>query len=159
MDFAIKGLTPMMSSASEIVIAAPIQQVFDSFTDLRKTAARLSSVTAIDILAETPNGPGTRWLETRMVLGAPVRQIMQVEAVQPPAEFTVRSDNNGVLCDTRFSFAEEGAETRVKATFSIAPATFAAMFFSPALFMVATVAKNVLDRDLADMKRAIEAGE
>ncbi len=148
----------MMSSASEIVINAPVQQVFDAFTDLRKTASRLSGVSSIEILAEDAAGVGTRWRETRVVFGAPVSQIMQVETVDPPNGFSVRADNNGVICNTHFAFIAEAPGTRVRATFSVIPATFAAMFFSPALFMVATVAKNVLDCDLLDMKRAIESG-
>ncbi|MDX2265728.1 MAG: SRPBCC family protein [Hyphomicrobiales bacterium] len=144
---------------SEIRIDAPAEVVFAAFTDLSKTAARLSGVSAIEILAQRPEGVGTRWRETRMVFGAPVHQIMTVEEVDPPHAFTVRADNNGVICDTRFAFTPDGAGSRVLATFSVAPATFAAMFFTPALFMVASVAKTVLDRDLADMKRAIEAGQ
>ncbi len=148
----------MMSSASEVVIGKPVQEVFDAFTDLRKTAARLSGVSGIEILAEEPSGVGTKWRETRTVLGAPVSQIMQVETVDAPNGFSVRADNNGVICNTHFAFIPEGPGTKVRATFSVVPATFAAMFFSPALFMVATVAKSVLDRDLLDMKRAIESG-
>ncbi|MBC8050097.1 MAG: SRPBCC family protein [Chitinophagales bacterium] len=148
----------MMSSASEVLISAPTQQVFDAFTDLRNTVSRLSGVSAVEILAENPAGVGTLWRETRIVLGAPVSQIIQVETVDAPNGFSIRADNNGVICNTHFAFIPEGTATRVRATFSVIPATFAAMFFSPALFMVATVAKSVLDRDLLDMKRAIESG-
>ena len=50
-------------------IAAPIDRVFQSFTDIESGTPHVSGIKKIELLTPGPFGLGTRWQETREVLG------------------------------------------------------------------------------------------
>ena len=61
-------------------IDAPVAEVFGRFTDLDGSATRVSGIKAIEMLTPGPFGPGTRWRETREVLGQLDTAEMEVTA-------------------------------------------------------------------------------
>src|SRR4030095_6023941 len=50
-------------------VAAPVAAVFERFTDLESSPARVSGIKAIEKQTAGPFGLGTRWVETREVFG------------------------------------------------------------------------------------------
>jgi hypothetical protein len=50
-------------------IAAPVEKVFAVFTDVERAAERVSGIKEVRMLTPGRFSLGTRWLETRQVLG------------------------------------------------------------------------------------------
>jgi len=63
-------------------IAAPVAAVFERFTDLEGSPARVSGIKSIEILTTGRFGPMTRWRETREVLGRLDTADMEVTAFE-----------------------------------------------------------------------------
>jgi carbon monoxide dehydrogenase subunit G len=99
-------------------VNAPIERVWEVFTDLPRGAERLSGVERIDVL--TPGGfkVGTTWRETRIVHGKPVVEQMTVTMCEPPSRYLVEGRSRGTHYRTEFTFAPEGDETLVRMAFS-----------------------------------------
>jgi len=63
-------------------IAAPIQRVFEVFTDIEHNAARVSNIRNIELLTVGGVRLGARWLETREVLGRADTAEMEITAYE-----------------------------------------------------------------------------
>lgn len=64
-------------------IAAPREVVWEVLTDLDHAARRLSQVTDLQVLTDGPYALGTRWRETRRMMGASDTQEMVVVENDP----------------------------------------------------------------------------
>ena len=64
-------------------VAAPREAVWEVLTDLDQTARRLSQVTDLHIVTDGPYAVGTRWRETRRMMGSSDTQEMVVVENDP----------------------------------------------------------------------------
>ena len=65
-------------------IEAPAEQVWAVITDLANSPQVISGIDAVEILGGPPEfGVGTRWRETRTMLGKTATEEMEVSAVDP----------------------------------------------------------------------------
>ena len=85
-------------------IAAPVERVFQVFTDLEHSAARVSNIRKIELL--TVGGPrlGARWLETREVLGRKDTAEMEITAYEQKRTYTITHHKAGARIDAVFTF-------------------------------------------------------
>lgn len=49
-------------------VSAPVERVFEVYTEIHKAAERLPDIIALEVLSEGPFGEGTRWRETRVIM-------------------------------------------------------------------------------------------
>jgi len=63
------------------VIPAPLDRVWEVFTDLARRPAWLSDVESVEVLTPGPFGAGTRWRETRVGPDGPAVEELVVTAV------------------------------------------------------------------------------
>lgn len=77
-------------------IAATPERVWAIITDLDGTAAVLSGVTRIERLAGPAYGVGTRWRETRTMLGREASEEMEVVGIDEGRSTTIAADAHGV---------------------------------------------------------------
>ena len=67
------------------VVAAPVAQVFDMFTDIEHVAQRVANIQKIEMLTVGGLRLGSRWLETRAMLGHQDTVEMEVTAFEQTA--------------------------------------------------------------------------
>jgi len=108
-------------------INASADTVWAVVTDIPGSAATLSAVEAVQLLTEGPYAEGTRWKETRTVMGRQETVEMWVSRCEPPAPrrtaggttagTTVQARQKGADYTSRFSLAERDGGTDLTLTF------------------------------------------
>ncbi len=140
-------------------VSAPIDQVFEVYTDLEKLVERIPDITALEVLSKGPFGEGTRWRETRVMFKKEATEEMQVSGFDPPKSYNVDAESHGMRYSTRFLFAPDGDGTKVSWTFSGTAVTLGAKIMAPIfnVLMKGTMTKCML-RDLEALRDVCERG-
>ncbi len=112
-------------------VAAPIEKVFEAFTQLEKAVDRVPAITSLEVLTEGPFAEGTRWRETRLMFKKEATEEMWVTGFNPPHSYTVEAESHGTKYSTLFDFKTEGDGTRVSWVFTGTPLTFGAKIMAP----------------------------
>ena len=86
-------------------MAAPVQQVWQVATDLPGSPEVLRGVDAVEVLTPGPFGVGTRWRETRAMMGRSATEEMTVTAVEPQRSYRVESESRGARYVSTLAFA------------------------------------------------------
>lgn len=142
-----------MKIHDQIVIHAPIDQVFTAFTDLSNMPERIKGIEKIEILHEPAvMQVGTKWRETRTMFGKQATEEMWVTDLQPQQSYQVEAESNGVHYTSNYDFAEQDGSTLVKMTFVGKPLNVKAKLFSFMLVIFAGATKKALHQDLEDLK-------
>ena len=137
-------------------LAAPIEDVFKAFTDLEHQAGRVSGIKDVEVLTTGGFRLGTRWRETREILGRVDDAEMEVTQFAQNAGYTITHEKAGVRIDTVFAFAPAGDGTTVSITFSLENQGLPPGLLTPVSWAIAGKVKAALGQDLTDMKKAIE---
>jgi len=138
-------------------IDAPPETVFFHCSDIPHAADRVSSIERIEMLSAGPVGAGTRWKETRRMFGKEATEEMGVTEFDPPRSYTVESDSCGTHYKSVLRFVPEGSGTRVEMEFTGRPQTVMAKLSSPLAGLMSGTIKKALQRDLDELKQAIES--
>jgi uncharacterized protein YndB with AHSA1/START domain len=147
----------MASVTVSAYIAAPVERVFEVFTDIEGSAGRVSNIQRIEMLTLGGARLGARWLETRSVPGGSGTAEMEITSLEQNRNYTITHHKAGVRIDGRFSFKPvAGGGTHVEVEFALAgdgrpPGTVA-----PVWWTIAATVRDVLTRDLDDLKGCIE---
>jgi carbon monoxide dehydrogenase subunit G len=142
------------------VVHASAQEVWQVLTDLEGAPETLRGVSKVEVLEGSTYDVGTRWAETRRMLGKEETQTMEVTGCDPPHRTVVEARSAGVLYRTTFSLepAEDGTELTV---------CFGASHPDPTLLQRVTVAvfgrvgealtSRLLAQDLEDIAARAES--
>jgi uncharacterized protein YndB with AHSA1/START domain len=148
-------------TVSRVVHASP-EEVWQVLTDLEGAPTTLRGVTRVELLDGAAYDVGTRWTETRKILGKEETQTMEVTGCDPPHRTVVESRSTGVLYRTVFTLqpAEDGTELSV---------CFGASHPDPTLLQRVTVAvfgrvgaaltSRLLAQDLEDIAARVESSD
>ena len=112
-------------------VSAPLENVFQIYTEIERAEERIPAITKVEMLSEGPFGNGTRWRETRVVMKKQATEEMWVTGFDPPKSYTVEAQSHGTRYETLFQFEPEGDGTKVSWTFKGTPLTFAAKLTAP----------------------------
>lgn len=137
-------------------LAAPIEDVFKAFTDLEHQAGRVSGIKGVEVLTTGGFRLGTRWRETREILGRVDDAEMEVTQFAQNAGYTITHEKAGVRIDTVFAFVPAGDGTKVSITFNLENQGLPPGLLTPVSWAIAGKVKEALGKDLTDMKKAIE---
>lgn len=137
-------------------LAAPVEDVFRAFTDIEHQPGRVSGIKRVEVLSTGGFRLGTRWRETREVLGRLDDAEMEVTEFEQNRGYTITHHKGGARVDTLFAFAPEGDGTRVSITFALENQGLPPGLLSPVSWAIAGKVKEVLAKDLTDMKKSIE---
>ncbi|MFE6223286.1 MULTISPECIES: SRPBCC family protein [unclassified Streptomyces] len=77
-------------------VAASPGRVWEAVTDLPDLPRVLSGVQRVEVLTEGGFGVGTRWRETRRMLGREATEEMTVTACEPPDRYVTIADSHGM---------------------------------------------------------------
>jgi carbon monoxide dehydrogenase subunit G len=138
-------------------VAAPVDRVWEVFTDLDRAAARLSGVDRIDVL--TPGGfkVGTTWRETRTFHGKAAVEQMTVTMCEPRSRYLVEAQSNGTHYRSEFIFTPQGDGTLVRMTFGAEPHGAVGKVVGAVLGgLIGRSVSRVLQQDLEDLATAAE---
>ena len=137
-------------------IAAPIKRVFDLFTDVEHAPEHVSGIASVDMLTAGPFGLGTRWRESRRILGRLDTADMEITAFERYHTYTISHHKGGVKIDTVFSFEPTADGTQVIIEFALDGAGLPPGFLTPVNWAIAGKVRHVLNQDLADLKTCLE---
>lgn len=98
-------------------VNAPADKVWAVISDIPGSAATLSGVTAIQMLSDGPYGEGTRWQETRTMMGRTETVEMWVARADPPRSTTVKALQGGADYTSRMTLADRDGGTDLTLTF------------------------------------------
>lgn len=151
-----------LSLTLERSIDASTAAVWRVLTDLEGTAAVLSGVTRVERLAGAGYSIGTRWRETRTMLGREASEEMEVVGIVPGRSTTIAAESHGMRYRTEFTLEpiEGEARTLLRMRFSgsyESPSWIqrAAAKLTARLGMAAT--RKAMEQDLADIAAAAES--
>jgi carbon monoxide dehydrogenase subunit G len=98
-------------------INAPADKVWAVISDIPGSAATLSAIDSIQMLTDGPYGEGTRWKETRTMMGRSETVELWVSQADPPRSTTVKAQQGGADYTTRFALVDRDGGTDVTVTF------------------------------------------
>jgi carbon monoxide dehydrogenase subunit G len=138
-------------------VRAPVERVWELATDLEHSPDILSGVERVEVLTPPPFGVGTRWRETRTMMGRQATEEMWVSAVEPQRSYTVEAESSGVHYVSTFRFEPSGDGAQLTLEFSGQPK-------GPATRLLAAVTaplarrsvSKALGKDLEDLAAAAE---
>jgi len=137
-------------------IGASVDSVFEMFTDVEHGPRRVSSIKKIDMMTFGPLRLGSRWNETREVLGRLDDAEMEITAFERNKSYTITHHKAGVRIDTTFTFEPIEAGTRVSIEFGLNPQGLPPALLSPLEWAMSAKVRDVLGQDLLDLKESVE---
>jgi carbon monoxide dehydrogenase subunit G len=137
-------------------VAAPVEEVFQMFTDIEHGQAHVSGIKKVEMLTVGAVHLGTRWRETREVLGRLDSAEMEITAFERNHMYTITHHKAGVRIDTTFWFEPSDAGTTVSVEFELESGGVPPGLLAPLGWAIGGKVEKVLRQDLADLKRSVE---
>ncbi|MBJ8342057.1 SRPBCC family protein [Antrihabitans sp. YC3-6] len=151
-------------SGSEIKLSqpvnAPVGDVWAVLTDIEGTVDVLSGLTRVERLAGNGFEVGTRWRETRKLMGSSDTMEMWVAEVDPLTRTVIKSSARGVDYTTVFELVPASARTELAMTFSAVDGpsgAFGKLVATVTARIGAAITKKMMMQDLRDIAAAAEA--
>ena len=147
--------TDTILSTSKHIEATP-EEVFALATDFGRAVKVIRAIEKVEMLTGGPVGVGTRFLETRTVLGHSTTQEMEVTAFEPPRLYALACESHGARYLTEVRLAPNRTGTVVELRFEVQPLSFMAKAMAEMLRPMLDSAAGVLENDLEDLREALE---
>ena len=138
------------------VVAAPVERVFGVFTDVEQSAGRVSNIQKVEMLTVGGVKLGSRWLETREVLGHADSAEMEVTAFERSRTYTITHQKAGARIDTVFTFEPVDEGTKVEIEFILRSHGLPPGALAPVRLAIANKVRDVIGHVLEDLKAFIE---
>lgn len=140
---------------------APAGAVWRVMTDIARAPEVLSGVDAVERLDGGGDfGVGTRWRETRTLMGRQATEELEVTAVDPGRSYTVEAESGGAHYVSVMAVEPLGSDrSRLSMTFGARPASVMGRVMAATigrLFVGAT--RKALATDLDELAAAAERG-
>lgn len=137
-------------------INAPIERVFEVYTDLPNAADRISGIESIEVLTDEPFAVGTRWKETRIMMGKAATEKMWITAVEPNKSYTAEAESCGTHYASTYTFEAIDGGTRVTMSFAGRPVKLWAWLMMPLGVLMVGSLKKMMAKDLDDLAAVCE---
>jgi hypothetical protein len=139
-------------------VAAPVETVFTVATDLTQAAENIRGIEKIELLTGGPFGVGTRWRETRKMMGSESTETLEVVGFERWKSYTVGCESCGAYFETNFRFDRDGDGTLVTLNARTEARTFFAKIMSPlGNLMFGKMMRKCMGDDLDDIARVAES--
>lgn len=149
-----------MITLTQKIEAAP-DRVFDVYTDLAAAADRLSGVLRIEILSDGEVGVGTRWKETRIMMGRECTEELVIGEFEPNRHYTVECFSCGSRIESRFDFEPDGDGTLMTFNMDSEAQSFFAkvmtVLMTPFMGKMTRSMQSCMETDFAELKAVAEA--
>jgi hypothetical protein len=144
-------------------INAPVDTVFDVASDLAHAAEQFRGIEKIEVLTPGPVGVGTRWRETRRMMGREATETLEFTAFNRPKSYTAGCHSCGTYMETTFHFAPtENAATGLATDLTLdihceARLLFAKLMWPVTKLIMGKMMRGCMESDLEDLARAAES--
>jgi uncharacterized protein YndB with AHSA1/START domain len=138
------------------VIDAAVDQVFQGFTDIEHGPEHVADIKRVEMLTTGPVRRGTRWRETREIMGVTDSADMEITSFERNRTYTISHRKAGVQMAATFWFEPVDEGTKVSIEFELEPGGLPPGFLAPLGWAIEGKVRQVLGHDLADLKHAIE---
>jgi uncharacterized protein YndB with AHSA1/START domain len=137
-------------------VAAPVDEVFRLFTDFEHGDSHVTGIRKIDMLTPGSVHLGTRWRETREVMGRLDSAEMEITAFERNRTYTISHHKAGLRIDTTFWFEPTATGTKVTLEYDLDAGGMPPGLIGPLGRAIGGHVERVLSHDLADLKRSVE---
>jgi carbon monoxide dehydrogenase subunit G len=147
------------TSLTQHVNARP-EKVWAVISDIPGSAATLSGVESIQMVSEGPYGEGTRWKETRSMMGRRETVEMWVSQADPPRSTTVKALQGGADYTSRFTLAERDGGTDLTLIFGaevLKPTVLSRVMMALFGRIGMSITRKALAKDLAEIAAKAES--
>lgn len=136
--------------------SAPADVVWAVATDLANAPAAMTGITSTELLTDGPFGVGTRWRETRTMLGRQASETMTITAVEQGRCYTAEAESSGMRYVTTWHINAAGDGSEIVMTFGGKPTGALGKLLSsrvmrPALGRMTSSAEKAMRQDMADL--------
>lgn len=151
-------------------VRAPADKVWAVVSDIPGSAATLSGIDSVQMLTGGPYAEGTRWKETRTMMGRSETVELWVAQCDPPApgrgggarggSTTVKARQGGADYTSRFALAERGGGTDLTLTFGAEvtnPTRLSRILMAVFGPIGMRITRKALTRDLAEIAAKAES--
>ena len=141
-------------------VAAPVERVWAVTTDLAGAPQVVRGIDAVEVLTPGGFGVGTRWRETRTMMGRSATEEMTVTAVEPQRSYTTEAVRPGVRYSSRVAVTPAvGGGSDLSMTFGASPTSAVARVLAAVTGPLARRSvTRAMEQDLADIAAAAERG-
>jgi len=137
-------------------VDAPVEQVFRVFTDIEHGPEHVGGIKNVEMLTPGVVHLGSRWRETRDVLGRTDSAEMEITAFELNRMYTITHHKAGVKIDTTFWFEPERDGTKVSVEFELDGGGVPPGMLAPLGWAIGGKVERVLSEDLVDLKHSVE---
>ena len=141
-------------------VNAPADKVWAVISDIPGSAATLSGIDSIQMLSDGPYGEGTRWKETRTMMGRTETVEMWVSQADPPRSTTVKALQGGADYTSRFTLADRDGGTDLTLTFGaevLNPSRMSKLAMAVFGKLGMNITRKALAKDLAEIAAKAES--
>jgi carbon monoxide dehydrogenase subunit G len=140
-------------------VDAPTDRVWAVLTDLEHSAEVVGAIESVEVHTGAGFDVGTRWTETRTMMGRSASETMEVTALDPGRSYVVETDSGGTHYRSEFLIVPDGGGTALTMTFGGQPSGLVGTILAATLGrLVAGMTRKALVADLDDIARASEHG-
>ena len=148
----------MRSTSVSRTVDAPVETLWSLATDLEHWPSVISAIERVEVLEGDGFAEGTRWRETRRMMGREATEEMWVTEVRPGRSYTTEADGPGVRYVTTWTFEPAGTgRTVVTFTFGARPTgVLAKAFLTVVGGLALRSVRKAIRGDLDDLATAAE---
>ncbi len=136
-------------TVQRLVKADPVT-TFRVFADIPNAGSMIAGIESLEMLSAGPVGVGTRWRETRIMMGKAASEEMEVTGFDPPLSYVVEAESHGTHYHSRYDFAPVAGGTQVTLRFEGRPLTLTAKLLTVFGFLFMGQIRKMLAQDMAD---------
>jgi uncharacterized protein YndB with AHSA1/START domain len=138
-------------------IEAPVDRVFEIFTDVERAPDRVKGIKQVDMLTLGGFRLGARWREVREVMGHQVAEEVEVTAFERGHNYVLTDHAHGARADTLFTFEPFDGGTKVTVELDVEPLSLPTKLLALLGWTMTGKVRELLTRDLDDLRRVAEA--
>ena len=147
------------SVSVEREIAAPANRVWSLITNIDAWPTTLHGIVSVERLdGGNDFREGTRWRESRRILGKVGTEERLVTAIDPGRSFTAETENRGTYYVTTYTVTPAGPDSRLTIDFTSFPAKPPGLFGRMAAGLGLRSVRNSLELELVAFAMAAERG-
>lgn len=149
-----------MKVHAQVSIHASNQAVWNTITDIKNAPSRISAIQKVEILEQPPSGlVGLKWRETRTMFGKTATEVMWITKAVENSYYETRAESHGAIYVSRLSVEEHQGNSLLIMDFSGEPQTKGTKLMMALMgWMVVGASRKAVQKDLEDIKKAVEAG-
>jgi carbon monoxide dehydrogenase subunit G len=143
----------MSTTIVKRTIKAPVDLVFKTVSDIRNFSRAIPAIVEAEILTEVKTGVGTRFRETRMMMGKEATTELEVTEFVENDRVRIVADTNGTVWDSVFSVIPAGDETELTLTMEGRAHKTAAKLMTP---LIMGMVRKAIEADMQSVKEFCE---